>query len=104
MIRNAFLAFAMNASNFVKHISNVTVVFFFSCVTTEMTAKGQSGTRSHSNMSFLQCAANGLVAPLQPYEDFRETFKSFLTLRGKTHKTWQEPQKLYLDRALKSIL
>ena len=31
MIRNAFLAFAMNASNFVKHISNVTIVFFFFC-------------------------------------------------------------------------
>ena len=31
MIRNAFLAFAMNASNFVKHISNVTIVFFFLC-------------------------------------------------------------------------
>ena len=29
MIRNAFLAFAMNASNFVKRISNVTIVFFF---------------------------------------------------------------------------
>ena len=79
MIRNAFLAFAMNASNFVKHISNVTIVFFFSFVTTEMTAKGQSGTRSHSNMSFLQCTANGLVAPLQPYEDFRETCVGRLT-------------------------
>ena len=68
-----------------QHISNVTIVFFFLC--DEMTAKGQSGTYSHSNMSFLQCAANGLAAPLQPYEDFRKTFKSFVTLRGKTHKT-----------------
>ena len=28
----------------------------------EMKAKVQSGTRSHSNMSFLQCAASGLVS------------------------------------------
>ena len=42
-----------------QHIGNVTLFF---CVAIEMIAKGQRGTRSHSNMSFLQCAANGLVS------------------------------------------
>ena len=43
-----------------QHSRNVTIFLF--CVTIEMIAKGQRGTRSHSNMSFLQCAANGLVS------------------------------------------
>ena len=75
MIRNTFLTFPMNACNFVKimmkndqHIGNATIVFcfclffFFFSVTMEMIAKGQRGTRSHSNVSFLHCTANGLVA------------------------------------------
>ena len=85
-----------------QHNSNVTI--FCVCVTTEMISKGQSGTSSHSNMSFLQCAENGQAAPLQPYEGFRKTFESFVTLHEKTLYTLEEPQKLYLDRALKSIL
>ena len=42
-----------------QHIGNVTNVFY---LTLEIIAKGQRGTRSHSNKSFLQCAANGLVS------------------------------------------
>ena len=36
--------------------------FVFLRATIEMISKRQRGTRSHSNMSFLQCAANGLVS------------------------------------------
>ena len=43
-----------------QHIGSVTI--FFSYVTLEMITKGQRGTRSHSNKSFLQCAGNGLVS------------------------------------------
>ena len=65
MIRNAFLTFPMNAHNFVQRwsmINTLAVLPIFFYVTLEMIAKGQRGTRSHSNMSFLQCAANGLVS------------------------------------------
>ena len=43
-----------------QHFGNVTICVFF--VTIEMISKRQRGTRSHSNMSFLQWAANGLVS------------------------------------------
>ena len=42
-----------------QHIGSVTNFFY---VTLEMIAKGQRGTRSYSNMSFLQCAANDPVS------------------------------------------
>ena len=49
-----------------QNMGNVIILFLFLFfgVTIEMIAKGQRGTRSHSNMSFLQCAANGLVSIL----------------------------------------
>ena len=43
-----------------QYFGNVTICVFF--VTIEMISKRQRGTRSHSNMSFLQWAANGLVS------------------------------------------
>ena len=49
-----------------QHIVNVSICFFFLvfffCATIEMISKRQRGARSHSNMSFLQCTANGLVS------------------------------------------
>ena len=75
MIRNAFFALSHECVQLRQMMTNdqrtgnVTIFscFFSFCVTIEMIAKGQRGTRSHSNtMSFLQCAANGLVSPLQP--------------------------------------
>ena len=43
-----------------QHFGNVTIFLFARWL--KKTAKGQRGTRSHSNMSFLQCAVNGLVS------------------------------------------
>ena len=43
-----------------QHIGNADHLFFL-CVWLEMIAKFQRGTLSHSNTSFLQCAANGLA-------------------------------------------
>ena len=43
-----------------QHSGNVTI--FFLRDDKKMTAKGQRGTRSHSNTSFLQGTANGLVS------------------------------------------
>ena len=44
-----------------QHNGNADQFFFFFCVSIEMIPKFQRGTRSYSNTSFLQCAANGLA-------------------------------------------
>ena len=67
MIRNVFWPFPWMRDELRQmmkndqHFGNVTIFFFF-CEMIKKTAKGQRGTRSHSNMSFLQCAVNGLVS------------------------------------------
>ena len=44
-----------------QHNGNADQFFFFFCMSIEMIPKFQRGTRSYSNTSFLQCAANGLA-------------------------------------------
>ena len=63
MIRNAFLTFFMNVCNFVKWwrvINNLEMLPFIICMflrDDRNDSEGQRGTRDHSNVSFLQCAA-----------------------------------------------
>ena len=76
----------------------------FFCVAIEMIAKGQRGTRSHSNMSFLQCAANGLVSFEAVTEKILVRPLIFCDIALEDSQDLRGTSKnLYIDRALKSI-
>ena len=57
----------MIKNDFPTLLFNALAMFPFFCVTIEMTIKGLCETHSHFHMSFLPCAANGVVRRKSAY-------------------------------------